>query len=75
MQEPPGANLDKTLPVMLDADAGVYYRPQQGGTMVVGSVEPECDDLELGRGQMGSVLMGSLHFLMFFDRGTFGYSR
>merc|ERR1712187_834629 len=36
---------DQTLPVLADLDAGVYIRPQQGGQLVVGSVEPECDEL------------------------------
>merc|ERR1712050_387683 len=38
-------DLDATLPVIADLDAGVYMRPQQGGQLLVGSVEPECDPL------------------------------
>jgi len=45
LQEPPGSNLDATMPVIADMDVGVYMRPQLGGQLVVGSVEPECDDL------------------------------
>ncbi len=29
-----------------DLDVGVYYRPESGGNIIVGSVEPECDELE-----------------------------
>ena len=35
-------------------------------------MEP-CDGA-LGRGQMGSALMGSVHFLCFLTEGPFGYS-
>ncbi len=28
-----------------DLDVGVYYRPELGGNIMVGSVEPECDEL------------------------------
>ena len=29
-----------------DLDVGVYFRPETGGNIMVGSVEPECDELE-----------------------------
>lgn len=45
LPEPPGSNIDETLPVIADLDAGIYMRPQRGGTLLVGSVEPECDEL------------------------------
>ncbi|MDH5521833.1 MAG: FAD-binding oxidoreductase [Acidimicrobiia bacterium] len=28
-----------------DLDVGVYFRPESGGNIMVGSVEPECDEL------------------------------
>lgn len=43
---PPGADVCATLPFTFDIDVGVYMRPHTGGQMVVGSVEPECDELE-----------------------------
>mmetsp|Transcript_96472 Transcript_96472/g.241942 ORF Transcript_96472/g.241942 Transcript_96472/m.241942 type:complete len:478 (+) Transcript_96472:57-1490(+) len=45
LQEPPGSCIDDTMPVIADMDVGVYMRPQMGGQLLVGSVEPECDDL------------------------------
>jgi len=45
VQEPPGARADETLPVIADIDVGVYYRPQLGGQVLIGSVEPQCDEL------------------------------
>lgn len=32
--------------VMTDADAGIYMRPEQSGTLLIGSLEPACDVLE-----------------------------
>ncbi|MBU6393420.1 MAG: FAD-binding oxidoreductase [Sphingomonadales bacterium] len=32
--------------VMTDADAGIYMRPEQSGTLLIGSLEPACDLLE-----------------------------
>jgi len=46
VREPPGSIMDKTFPVVVDLDVGVYMRPQQGGQLLIGSVEPECDELE-----------------------------
>ena len=31
---------------MSDLDLGQYFRPQVGGTLLVGGTEPECDELE-----------------------------
>jgi sarcosine oxidase subunit beta len=31
-------------PTFADFDVGVYWRPQVGGQILVGSIEPECDD-------------------------------
>lgn len=45
LPEPPGSNADETLPVVADLDTGVYIRPQRGGQILVGSIEPECDEL------------------------------
>lgn len=46
VNEPPGSNLDETCPVISDIDSGCYYRPQLGGQLLIGSIEPECDELE-----------------------------
>lgn len=31
-------------PTFADFDVGVYWRPQVGGQILIGSIEPECDD-------------------------------
>jgi len=41
---PPEARKDETMPVMLDMDIGCYYS-QKGGQMLIGNLEPECDEL------------------------------
>ncbi|MDG2428220.1 MAG: FAD-dependent oxidoreductase [Acidimicrobiales bacterium] len=38
--------LDGGGAMMSDLDLGYYARPQPGGTLLVGGVEPECDPLE-----------------------------
>jgi sarcosine oxidase subunit beta len=43
---PPGFGLDDGGPVVADLDVGQYFRPQPGGTLIVGGTEPECDPLE-----------------------------
>jgi sarcosine oxidase, subunit beta len=43
---PPGAGLDNGGTTVFDPDLGFYVRPQPGGTMLLGSLEPECDDIE-----------------------------
>lgn len=35
------------VPVVGDIDSGVYFRPESGGRdLIVGSLDPECDDLD-----------------------------
>lgn len=36
----------RAAPMVADLDLGQYFRPQRGGTVLVGSTEPECDPLE-----------------------------
>jgi sarcosine oxidase subunit beta len=43
---PAGFGLDDGGPVVADLDVGQYFRPQPGGTLIVGGTEPECDPLE-----------------------------
>lgn len=42
---PPGLTMDTGAPSVGDLDLGTYFRPQVGGTLLVGGVEPECDPL------------------------------
>ena len=37
---------DAFFPAMADMDLGTYMRPDAGGNMLVGGIEPECDPLE-----------------------------
>lgn len=43
---PAGLGLDDGGPLVADLDVGQYFRPQAGGTLLVGGTEPECDELE-----------------------------
>jgi sarcosine oxidase, subunit beta len=43
---PTGFGLDDGGPIVADLDLGQYFRPQPGGTLLVGGTEPECDPLE-----------------------------
>lgn len=43
---PVGLRLEDGAPFVADLDLGQYFRPQPGGTVVVGGTEPECDELE-----------------------------
>ena len=43
---PGGFGLDDGGPVVADLDLGQYFRPQAGGTLLVGGTEPDCDVLE-----------------------------
>ncbi|MBA3606776.1 MAG: FAD-binding oxidoreductase, partial [Acidimicrobiia bacterium] len=43
---PAGFGVDDGGPVVADLDLGQYFRPQAGGTLLVGGTEPECDVLE-----------------------------
>jgi sarcosine oxidase subunit beta len=37
--------LEGGAPFVTDGDLGTYFRPQMGGTILVGGLEPECDPL------------------------------
>jgi sarcosine oxidase, subunit beta len=41
---PPGVDLDVEGFHTADGDQGIYFRPESGGTLLVGSEDPECDD-------------------------------
>lgn len=43
---PAGFDLDNGTPMVCDLDLGQYFRPQVGGTLLVGGTEPACDELE-----------------------------
>jgi sarcosine oxidase, subunit beta len=42
---PPGMRLEDGAPFVSDLDVGQYFRPQPGGSMLIGGAEPECDEL------------------------------
>ncbi len=42
---PRGAALEDGAPLVSDLDIGQYFRPQPGGTLLIGGAEPECDVL------------------------------
>jgi sarcosine oxidase, subunit beta len=42
---PAGFALDDGGTVVNDSDLGTYFRPQPGGTLLLGGMEPECDPL------------------------------
>ena len=42
---PVGLRLEDGAPFVSDLDIGQYFRPQPGGTMLIGGAEPECDEL------------------------------
>jgi sarcosine oxidase subunit beta len=42
---PRGARLEDGAPLVADLDVGQYFRPQPGGTLLIGCTEPECDEL------------------------------
>jgi sarcosine oxidase subunit beta len=42
---PPGGSLEDGAPLVADLDIGQYFRPQKGGTLLVGGTEPECDEM------------------------------
>jgi glycine/D-amino acid oxidase-like deaminating enzyme len=42
---PAGIRLEDGVPFVSDLDIGQYFRPQPGGTMMIGGTEPECDEL------------------------------
>jgi sarcosine oxidase, subunit beta len=37
---------ERGAPIVIDLDLGQYFRPQPGGTLLVGGTEPACDPLE-----------------------------
>ncbi len=43
---PAGLGLEEGGPLVSDLDLGQYFRPQAGGTLIVGGTEPACDTLE-----------------------------
>ncbi len=43
---PEGLGLDDGAPIVSDLDIGQYFRPQMGGTLLVGGTEPACDAME-----------------------------
>ena len=42
---PVGLRLEDGAPFVSDLDVGQYFRPQIGGTLLIGGSEPECDEL------------------------------
>ncbi len=42
---PVGLRLEDGAPFVSDLDVGQYFRPQIGGTLLLGGSEPECDEL------------------------------
>ncbi|MEM7347852.1 MAG: FAD-dependent oxidoreductase, partial [Chloroflexota bacterium] len=43
---PPGTDLDDYMGTAGDSDLGIYYRPEVGQNILVGSKDPECDPRE-----------------------------
>jgi sarcosine oxidase subunit beta len=43
---PAGFGLGDGATIVADLDIGQYFRPQAGGTLLVGGTEPECDELQ-----------------------------
>ena len=43
---PSGFGLDDGATIVADLDIGQYFRPQIGGTLLVGGTEPACDELD-----------------------------
>ena len=46
LSSPPSFSEESGSAFVADLDMGTYYRPQRGGTLIVGGMEPECDPLE-----------------------------
>lgn len=42
---PEGSRFGDGGVVVMDADLGTYFRPQPGGTILVGGLEPDCDPM------------------------------
>jgi sarcosine oxidase subunit beta len=45
VESPADFQLETGAPGVNDSDLGIYFRPQPGGSIVVGGVEAECDPL------------------------------
>lgn len=45
VEAPQGLRLEDGFPAVADVDIGQYLRPLPGGQWMVGSLEPECDEL------------------------------
>jgi glycine/D-amino acid oxidase-like deaminating enzyme len=45
VEAPKGLRLEDGFPAMADTDIGQYFRPQIGGTWLLGGTEPACDEL------------------------------
>ena len=43
---PKGTDFEKEGTVAHDADLGIYFRPETGNSLIVGSADPECDPKE-----------------------------
>lgn len=43
---PAGVDFEQDGMVMADDDVGFYWRPEVGNNILIGSIEPECDELE-----------------------------
>ena len=43
---PLAMTLERGTPIVIDLDLGQYFRPQPGGTLLVGGTEPACDPLK-----------------------------
>jgi sarcosine oxidase subunit beta len=43
---PPGFDYERDGSVITDGDSGVYFRPEVGNHVLIGSLEPACDTLE-----------------------------
>ena len=48
-----GFNYETEGLTFADFDVGVYWRPEVGGKILIGSIEPECDDGEHARVRAG----------------------
>jgi len=49
---PEGIDLDKHGMVGADFDLGIYFRPEVGNKLLVGSIDPHCDPLEWVEGDL-----------------------
>ena len=47
VQAPADSEASRISCVVGDGDAGVYFRPEMGGNLLIGSLDPECDDKDI----------------------------